>query len=73
MSAPGSTASFDDLAEDFRGRYADADSLYYLETHRTGSRKNAVYLRLERWLPAGLRDGTTAVLVPANRRARSGV
>lgn len=34
---------------------------------RTGSRKNAVYARAERWLPAGLRDGITAVLVPANR------
>ena len=40
---------------------------------RTGSRKNAVYARVERWLPSGLRDGITAVLVPANRPGRSGV
>jgi trans-aconitate methyltransferase len=40
---------------------------------RTGSRKNAVYARLERWLPTGLRDGITAVLVPANRRAPASV
>jgi 2-polyprenyl-3-methyl-5-hydroxy-6-metoxy-1,4-benzoquinol methylase len=33
---------------------------------RTGSRKNAFYARMERWLPAGVRDGITAVLVPAN-------
>ena len=34
---------------------------------RTGSRKNALFARAERWLPPGLRDGITAVLVPANR------
>jgi trans-aconitate methyltransferase len=40
---------------------------------RTGSRKNAAYVRMERWLPPGLRDGITAVLVPANRAGASDV
>src|SRR4051812_24768678 len=29
-----SAASFDDLADEFRQRYSDAESLHYLETHR---------------------------------------
>jgi cyclopropane fatty-acyl-phospholipid synthase-like methyltransferase len=38
----------------------------------TGSRKNALFARAERWVPAGLRDGITMVL-RANSRGRSGV
>jgi 2-polyprenyl-3-methyl-5-hydroxy-6-metoxy-1,4-benzoquinol methylase len=45
----------------------EVDSCVTANYFRTGSRKNALLARAERWLPAGLRDGITAVLVPANR------
>jgi 2-polyprenyl-3-methyl-5-hydroxy-6-metoxy-1,4-benzoquinol methylase len=58
-----------ELADAARAAGLEVESCVTANYFRTGSRKNAVLARAERWLPAGLRDGITAVLVPANRPA----
>jgi len=58
-----------ELADAARVAGLDVESCLTANYFRTGSRKNAAYTRMERWLPSGLRDGITAVLVPANRAA----
>lgn len=45
----------------------DVESCLLANYFRTGSRKNAAYARLERWVPRGLRDGITMVLRRANQ------